>query len=140
MAGILLHDIGKLDEFNWEMDIEYTDRGRLVGHVVLSSELVAKAIMRIEEFPEEQAMQLQHLILAHHGRYEFGSPRRPKSLEAIALHHLENLDAQVNRFATLIEQARKVGRDWTNYDTMLGRSLYAGDEDNLSIEESGWTE
>jgi hypothetical protein len=53
---------------------------------------------------------------------------------------LENLDAQVNRFATLIEQARKVGRDWTNYDTMLGRSLYAGDEDNLSIEESGWTE
>jgi len=140
MAGILLHDIGKLVEFNWELDIEYTDRGRLIGHVVISSELVAKAIGTIEDFPEELSLQLQHLILAHHGRYEFGSPRRPKSLEAIALHHLENLDAQVNRFASLIEQARKMGRDWTTYDTMLGRSLYAGREDDLSIEESGWTD
>jgi 3'-5' exoribonuclease len=140
MAGILLHDIGKLEEFNWDIDIEYTDRGRLVGHVVISSEMVARAIDTISDFPEQLSMQLQHLILSHHGRYEFGSPRRPKSLEAIALHHLENLDAQVNRFATLIEHARKQGRDWTTYDTMLGRSLYAGSEEDLSIEESGWTD
>jgi 3'-5' exoribonuclease len=135
-----LHDIGKLEEFNWDVDIEYTDRGRLVGHVVISSERVAKAIERIPDFPDDLSMQLQHLILSHHGRYEFGSPRRPKSLEAIALHHLENLDAQVNRFATLIDHARKMGRDWTTYDTMLGRSLYAASEEDLSIEESGWTD
>jgi 3'-5' exoribonuclease len=140
MAGILLHDIGKLVEFDWELDIEYTDRGRLLGHVVISSEWVAKAIEAIEEFPEDLATQLQHVILAHHGRYEFGSPRRPKSLEAIALHHLENLDAQVNRFASLIEQARKLGREWTTYDTMLGRSLYAGHDDDLAVEEAGWTD
>jgi 3'-5' exoribonuclease len=140
MAGILLHDIGKLVEFDWDEDIEYTDRGRLIGHVVISSEQVSKAIDTMEGFPEEMANQLQHLILAHHGRYEFGSPRRPKSLEAIALHHLENLDAQVNRFANLISQARKAGRDWTTYDSMLGRSLYAGSEDDISIEEAGWAD
>jgi 3'-5' exoribonuclease len=137
LAGILLHDIGKLEEFTWELDIEYTDNGRLLGHVVLSAQKVAQAILTMPEFPENLAIQIQHLILSHHGRYEFGSPRRPKTLEAIALHHLENLDAQVNRFASLIEQARKAGRDWTTYDNMLGRSLYAGQEEGLSIEEQG---
>jgi 3'-5' exoribonuclease len=140
IAGILLHDIGKLSEFNWEMDIEYTDRGKLIGHVVIGSEMVAHAIEKIPNFPQPLAQQLQHLILAHHGRYEFGSPRRPKTLEAIALHHLENLDAQVNRFASLIEEARRTGHDWTTYDSMLGRSLYAGHDDGLSIEEYGWTD
>jgi 3'-5' exoribonuclease len=140
IAGILLHDIGKCSEFTWEMDIEYTDRGKLIGHVVIGSEMVASAIEKIPDFPDPLALQLQHLILAHHGRYEFGSPRRPKTLEAIALHHLENLDAQVNRFASLIEEARKLGRDWTTYDTMLGRSLYASHDEGLSIEEYGWTD
>jgi 3'-5' exoribonuclease len=140
IAGILLHDIGKCSEFNWEIDIEYTDRGKLIGHVVIGSEMVAEAIEKIPDFPENLALQLQHLILAHHGRYEFGSPRRPKTLEAIALHHLENLDAQVNRFAFLIEEAKKLGRDWTTYDAMLGRSLYASHDEGLPIEELGWTD
>ncbi len=140
MAGILLHDIGKCSEFKWEIDIEYTDRGKLIGHVVIGSEMVAGAIQTIPEFPEQLALQLQHLILSHHGRYEFGSPRRPKTLEAIALHHLENLDAQVNRFSSLITEARKFGRDWTTYDSMLGRSLYTGHDEGLSIEELGWTD
>jgi len=140
IAGILLHDIGKLVEFQWEIDIEYTDRGKLLGHVVIGSEMVAKALEKIPDFPEPLALQLQHLILAHHGRYEYGSPRRPKTLEAIALHHLENLDAQVNRFASLIEEAKKLGRDWTAYDSMLGRSLYTNYDEDLSIEELGWTD
>jgi 3'-5' exoribonuclease len=138
IAGILLHDIGKLEEFTWEFDIEYTDRGRLLGHVILGSEWVAQAITSQPDFPQSLEIQLQHLILSHHGRYEFGSPRRPKTLEAIALHHLENLDAQVNRFASLIDQARKLGRDWTTYDSMLGRSLYTNQDDGLPIEEQGF--
>jgi 3'-5' exoribonuclease len=140
IAGILLHDIGKCVEFKWDLDIEYTDRGKLIGHVVIGSEMVAQAIHELPEFPEQLGLHLQHIILSHHGRYEFGSPRRPKTLEAIALHHLENLDAQVNRFASLIEDARKLGRDWTNYDSMLGRSLYSGQDEGLSIEELGWTD
>lgn len=136
-AGILLHDIGKLEEFAWDLNIEYTDRGRLIGHVVIGAEKVDQAIVSIPAFPEDLRLALHHMLLAHHGRYEWGSPRRPKTLEAVALHHLENLDGQVNRFRTLIEAARLEGRSWTDYDRELGRSLYAGSETDLPVEESG---
>jgi 3'-5' exoribonuclease len=139
-VGILLHDIGKLREFEWELDFEYTDEGRLLGHVVPGAEMVASAVAQIEGFPQEIETRLQHLILSHHGRYEWGSPRRPKTLEAIALHHLENLDGQVNRFLCLIEKAKVEGRPWTRYDFLLGRSLYAGLDDDLAIEERGMVE
>lgn len=134
-AGILLHDIGKLREFEWELDFAYTDEGRLLGHVVPGAEMVASATRHIEGFPHETEIHLRHLILSHHGRYEWGSPRRPKTLEAVALHHLENLDGQVNRFLSLIEKAKMEGRTWTKYDDLLGRSLYAGLDDDLKREE-----
>lgn len=135
-AGILLHDIGKLQELGGEDGMEYTDVGRLVGHVVLGAERVASAEAAIPGFPADTALQLEHMILSHHGRYEWASPRRPKTLEAVALHHLENLDGQVNRFRSLIEVARQAGRVWTDYDNLLERSLYAG-EGGLSPEEAG---
>ncbi len=140
VAGILLHDIGKLKEYRWELDLEFTDEGRLLGHVVLGAEWVAQQIEQIDDFPQAQAVELRHMILAHHGRYEWGSPRRPKTMEAIALHHLENLDGQVNRFRAIIETARQQGQPWTTYDRLLGRSLYAGRDDDLPIEENSMTE
>lgn len=139
LTGILMHDAGKLREFSWETDIEYSDEGRLLGHVVPGAEMVAEAVRQLDGFPPELAVRLQHLILSHHGRYEWGSPRRPKTLEAVALYHLDNLDGQVNRFHCLVETAKQEGRPWTKYDYMLGRSLYAGDDD-LMIEERGMTE
>ncbi len=135
-AGILLHDIGKLQELGGEDGMEYTDTGRLVGHVVIGAGQVAEAIVSMADFPKDRAMLLHHMILAHHGRFEWGSPRRPKTLEAVALHHLENLDGQVNRFRSLIEAARQSGRTWTEYDNLLERALYAGEAD-LSPEEAG---
>jgi 3'-5' exoribonuclease len=137
VAGILLHDVGKLREFQWELDFEYTDEGRLVGHVVPGAEMVASAAKQIDGFPTWLAIRLQHIILSHHGRYEWGSPRRPKTLEAIALHHLENLDGQVNRFHCLMQAAKLEGRAWTKYDYLLGRSLYAGSDEEIAIEERG---
>jgi 3'-5' exoribonuclease len=139
LTGALLHDIGKLREYSWDMDIEYSDEGRLVGHVVMTDEMVAEAIQAIPDFPPELALRLRHILLAHHGRYEWGSPRRPMTLEAIALHHIEELDVQVNRFQLLLAN-RPAGEAWTAYDRLLGRQLYAGSEDDLSIEEQGWTE
>jgi len=139
-AGILLHDIGKLREFEWELDFEYTDEGRLLGHVVPGAEMAADAAKQIEGFPAGLVIQLQHLILSHHGRYEWGSPRRPKTLEAIALHHLENLDGQVNRFLSLMQKARLAGQKWTSFDHLLGRSLYAGMDDDQVIEEQDMAE
>jgi 3'-5' exoribonuclease len=138
-AGILLHDIGKVREFTWDLDIDYTKEGRLLGHIVLGDEMVSGAIADIPGFPAELALNLRHMLLAHHGKYEWGSPRRPMTLEGIVLHHLENLSTQANRFKLLLE-SRPAGQSWTEYDRMLGRQLYAGDDDNLSIEERSFEE
>ena len=134
VTGILLHDIGKVREYSWELDIDYTDEGRLLGHIVMADEMISKALETIEEFPEELALTLRHMLLSHHERYEWGSPRRPKTIEAIALHHLENLSTQVNRFQLILEK-RSTQEDWTDYDTLLRRQLYSGRDSSLSIEE-----
>ncbi len=126
-AGILLHDIGKLKELDWGWDTDLTLEGHLVGHIVLGARMVARAIDAVDGFPRARAAELLHLIVSHHGRLEWGSPRQPKSIEAVALHHLDNLDAQVNRAKLLTESARTNGEHWTPYDRALGRSLYAGD-------------
>lgn len=140
IAGILLHDLGKLEEYECEYDVEITDAGRLLGHVVLSARMASAAIARIEGFPQQKALEVLHMIVSHHGRYEWGAPRRPKSLEAMALHLLDNLDAQVNRYKQLIGPLRENGKTWTQYDRMLGRMLYAGEAMGLSVEENGMVE
>lgn len=139
-AGALLHDVGKLREYTWEPDIDYTDEGRLLGHVVMSDEMVAEAVGQIPDFPAELALRLRHMLLSHHGRYEWGSPRRPQTLEALALHHIENLSAQMGRFCSLLAARREPGQAWTNYDRLLDRQLYAGHDSDLTIEESSQLE
>ena len=138
MTGALLHDVGKTQEFTYERDIDYSDEGRLLGHVVLSERMITERMVEIPDFPPELALRLRHLVVSHHGRYEWGSPRRPKTLEACALHYIENLDAQVNRFAQIIAARRDQAKPWTEYDTLLKRYLYVGqDEGELAIEEAG---
>jgi len=141
MAGALLHDVGKTREFTCQRDMDYSDEGRLLGHVVLSDQMIAERMAEIPDFPPELALRLRHLVVSHHGRYEWGSPRRPKTLEACALHYIENLDAQVNRFAQIIAARRDKTKPWTEYDSLLKRYLYAGQEEGkLAIEEAGCLE
>jgi 3'-5' exoribonuclease len=135
ISAVLLHDIGKMREYTWDIDISYSDEGRLIGHIVMTDEMVTAALSNLPEFPADLALYFRHTLLAHHGRHEWGSPRRPKTLEAIALHHIENLSAQINRFHLLLED-RQPGEDWTSYDRRLHRQLYAGSDD-LNIEERG---
>ena len=138
MTGALLHDVGKTQEFTYQRDIDYSDEGRLLGHVVLSERMITERMAEIPDFPPELALRLRHLVVSHHGRYEWGSPRRPKTLEACALHYIDNLDAQVNRFAQIIAARRDKTKPWTEYDTLLKRYLYAGEEEEeLVIEEAG---
>ncbi len=139
-TGALLHDVGKLREYTWERDIDYTDAGRLIGHVVLGDEMVAHVIAHLADFPEELSLRVRHMLVSHHGRYEWGSPARPQTVEAIALHHIENLSAQVNRFSSLLAARREPGEAWTDFDRMLGRQLYAGHDSDLNIEESSQLE
>ncbi len=140
VAGILLHDIGKLEELSWGFDTNYTDEGRLLGHIILGERMISRVIETMDGFPKDRALEILHLVISHHGRYEWGSPRRPKSIEAVALHYLDNLDAQVNRFKLLTENARANGESWTSYDRMLRRSLYAGNGLDLTVEEKGLAE
>jgi len=139
-TGALLHDVGKVREYTWARDIDYTDEGRLIGHIVLGEEMVSRAIEQFPGFPEELSLRVRHMLVSHHGRYEWGSPRRPQTLEAIALHHLENLGAQINRFRSLLAARREPGQAWTDYDRLLDRQLYAGHDDGLSVEEAGQLE
>jgi 3'-5' exoribonuclease len=132
-AGILLHDIGKLEELTLGWDTDLTLEGHLVGHIVLGARMVARAIDAIDNFPKARAAELLHLVVSHHGRLEWGSPRRPKSIEAIALHHLDNLDAQVNRIKMLTDSARTNGEIWTAYDRTLARSLYTGNGRSATV-------
>lgn len=136
LTGALVHDVGKVAEFEYATDIEYSDEGRLVGHIVMSYQMVSEAIAAIPDFPPDLVLRLRHMILSHHGRYEWGSPRRPQTLEAVALHYVENLDAQINRFHRILAARRDLSRPWTDYDTLLQRQLYAGRE-GLTIEEEG---
>jgi len=125
-AGALLLSAGKLREHSWATDIDYTDEGRLLGHIVLADEDVSRALEAMPDFPPELALRVRHILLSHRGRYEWGSPRPPMTLEAIALHHIETLNAQLGRFRDLLNGRRDPGQPWTEYNRLLGRPLYAG--------------
>jgi 3'-5' exoribonuclease len=125
MTGTLLHDIGKTRELAFAtFPFEYTVRGRLVGHLVIGVEMIQEKIKTIPDFPEDLATRLQHLILSHHGRYEFGSPALPMISEAFVLNFLDDLDAKLNFLNRLEEQAPAPGYQWSEFQRTLERFLY----------------
>jgi len=126
LAGGMLHDIGKVYELSYERSFDYTDTGRLVGHIVMGVEMVDKEIARIEGFPSELAMLMKHLLLSHHGLHEWGSPTRPMTLEAQILHHLDDLDAKVKGIQEFMQKAQE-GATWTDYHRMFERFFYIGE-------------
>jgi 3'-5' exoribonuclease len=125
IAGALLHDLGKVAELQMNLAlIEYTPRGRLKGHLVIGSEMVAAEAGRIKDFPVELLEQLQHLILSHHGRHEFGSPTVPMTIEAFLLSFLDDLDAKMNLMEQLRVKMTEPGLHLTEYQRSLERFLY----------------
>jgi len=124
MTGGILHDIGKIHEFSYDSIIEYSDEGRLIGHIVMGVEMINKKTAAIEGFPEQLALELRHIILSHHGEFEFGSPKRPKTLEALAVHYIDDLDAKFNAYQTFMADSTSSGSDWTAYNRFLDRYLY----------------
>lgn len=126
LTGGLLHDIGKIYEFDYDRLVQYSDEGRLVGHIVIGVEMINAKIAAIEGFPKTLAMELRHLILSHHGMLEFGSPKRPKTLEALIVHHIDDLDAKVNAFQTFVAAAPEDETNWTPFHKLLERYIYKG--------------
>ncbi|UCC66437.1 MAG: HD domain-containing protein [Deltaproteobacteria bacterium] len=126
LAGGIVHDVGKVHELSYDISFDYTDEGRLLGHILLGVEMVERKISGIEGFPSELAMLVKHLILSHHGQYDWGSPKRPKTLEAQILHHLDDLDAKINGIQEFMKKGEE-GARWTDYHRMFDRFFYLGD-------------
>lgn len=125
LAGALLHDLGKTEELTFDgYPFNYSNRGRLVGHLVIGAELVARQAAELEDFPPPLLERLQHLILSHHGRHEFGAPTLPMMQEAFILHFLDDLDAKVNYCQRLRRQLKEPGYQWSDYQRNLERFLY----------------
>lgn len=131
LMGAFLHDIGKTRELTYERDLAYSDEGQLIGHLVIGVSLVEDKIHEAEKlsgesFPEELRLRLQHMILSHHGEYEFGSPKLPMTLEAIALHFLDNLDSKIHSISGMMREDANDDSPWTPFQASLGRKLFKG--------------
>ncbi len=132
LTGLFLHDIGKSTELSFETSIGYTDEGQLIGHLVQATVWVAEKSKNLaaktgKPFPEQLLWVVQHIILSHHGQYEYGSPKLPAIPEAVAIHYLDNLDAKVNMFLAEIEADRDPADRWTNYNSALATKIYKVD-------------
>jgi 3'-5' exoribonuclease len=126
IAGGILHDMGKIYEYSYDSIFDYTDQGRLIGHIVIGIEMLDARIAALGDFPERLAMELRHLMLSHHGTQEFGSPKRPKTLEALIVHFIDDLDAKVNAFQEFIEESRDDESVWTPFHKLFERFIYKG--------------
>jgi len=128
VTAALLHDAGKTRELTWSRRFDYSDEGRLIGHIVIGAEMVTQRAAAIEGFPPETLLRLRHMLLSHHGQYEWGSPKRPKTLEAVALHHADDLDGKLNAVESFLrgEEERDPESRWTSYHRTLDRYLYRG--------------
>ncbi len=124
MTAILVHDIGKLDEMSHDLFVDYTTAGKLVGHLQMGCDMVGEKIKAIPDFPETLRLQLFHMILSHHGELENGSAVVPKTLEAIVLHHIDNLDAQANAFVRIVEETKGRRQEWSDYIGLIQRQVW----------------
>lgn len=123
IIGALFHDIGKIKEMQAGTGLEYTDSGKLLGHLILGVEMLNKYVSEIDGFPDELKYLLSHLIVSHHGLLEYGSPKKPKTPEAFILHHLDDMDAKLNTFLSIFDR-EGVEQGWSGYDRLLERQLF----------------
>ncbi|MBO6148933.1 MAG: HD domain-containing protein [Lachnospiraceae bacterium] len=124
ISAALLHDIGKIREISPFPRNDYTDDGQLLGHIVMGSEMVAEAAKEIPDFPPKLLRELQHCILAHHGEYEFGSPKKPALIEAMALNFADNTDAKLETFSELISNHTAEDQDaWFGFNRLFDSNI-----------------
>jgi len=123
LTGAFLHDIGKIYELNYNRNFSYTTRGQLLGHMIIELEMLHAKLAQLKGFPEELKILVEHLIISHHGRYEFGSPKLPMFPEALMLHYLDDLDSKMEAMRAHFEREAGVDGAWTGYNSSLGRPL-----------------
>ena len=125
MAGVLLHDIGKLTEISSSLEAEYTDEGNFIGHIVIGRDMVREASGKIKGFPKILQRQLEHIILSHQGKFEWQSPKQPSFEEALLVHFIDNMDAKMNLMKLALEEDQQDGK-WTDRKNIFRTALYKG--------------
>ncbi len=123
LAGVVLHDIGKIQELTYERGFGYSDEGQLIGHIVMGIRIVEDKLRALPDFPPKLRSLLEHMILSHHGLLEFGSPKVPLFPEALLLHHLDNLDSKMECMRALSAKDTLVEGNWTGYSSALERAV-----------------
>ena len=119
ITAAIFHDVGKLKELSVFPENDYTDAGQLLGHIVIGSEWISDAIKKIDGFPVVLANELKHCILSHHGELEFGSPKKPALIEAVALSFADNIDAKMETFTELLSVVPENNTDWQGYNRFM---------------------
>ncbi|HEX7672923.1 MAG TPA: HD domain-containing protein [Bdellovibrio sp.] len=127
LFGAIFHDIGKVWELSYDNGISYTDKGRLIGHMQIACELIDKKSSRILGFDDELRDICKHIILSHHGRLEYGSPKRPKFLEAMVVAMIDDFDSKVATVKTLIDGEKGSGEKWSRYNELFDRYFLLDD-------------
>ncbi len=121
ICAAICHDIGKVREISLFPQNDYTDEGQFLGHIVIGTEMISEKISKIEGFPSILASELKHCILSHHGEYEFGSPKKPAIMEAVALNFADNTDAKLQTFTEILENSREPG--WLGFNRFFDSNL-----------------
>ncbi len=125
LTGAILHDIGKLKEYDLKsLAFNLTDRGKLVGHICMGLEMVQEKLNGLEGFPGDIRLELEHMLLSHHGEKEWGAPEVPKTLNAYALFHADLVSARLSQFSGLLDKGQGVEPGWSEWDRLLARSIY----------------
>jgi len=122
LTGVILHDIGKIYELNYERGFSYSNDGQLLGHIYIGARMVGDKLRGLPDFPGRLRSLVEHMILSHHGQLEYGSPKVPVFPEALLLHYLDDLDSKMECMRALIENDRQVEGCFTSYHTALSRS------------------
>ena len=123
MTGAFLHDIGKIHELAYARAFTYTTRGQLLGHMIIELEMLQDKLQQVPGFPPELKTLLEHLIISHHGQYDFGSPKLPMFPEALMLHYLDDLDSKMESMRAHFEREQDLDSPWTSYNSSLARPL-----------------
>jgi 3'-5' exoribonuclease len=123
LTGAFLHDIGKLQELTYNRSFSYTTRGQLLGHMIIELEMLQGKLAKLPDFPEGLKTLLEHMIISHHGQYDFGSPKLPMFPEALMLHYLDDLDSKMEAMRAHFDRESELEGPWTSYNASLGRPL-----------------
>jgi len=123
LTGAFLHDIGKVHELAYQRSIAYTTKGQLLGHMIIELEMLHQKIGHLPGFPDELKILIEHMIISHHGQYEFGSPKLPMFPEALMLHYLDDLDSKMESMRAQFEREAELDSAWTSYNPSLARPL-----------------